>query len=198
MREQPAGARLQVVQCGQALAAEYLAHLERRGAGCSGLADQLRKFVARSRLREAEAGKGAHKQSRRHWTSVSGALRESICERAASSRRSGGCAPAPWSRSPRAKDAPWSRSEDAPPPVALSPILLLVAMHQPGYILTNGTLASAQHDPTEHRSTGPLAKRWQPMSTNKCREGTEELRRHRGTCPEWCASGSRILLGPIS
>ena len=52
-------------------------------------------------------------------------------------------------------------------------------MHQPGYVLTNGTLASAQHDPTEHRSTGPLAKRWQPMSTDKCREGTEEL--HRGT-----------------
>jgi len=30
-REQPAGARSQVVQCGQALAAEYLAYLERRG-----------------------------------------------------------------------------------------------------------------------------------------------------------------------
>ena len=80
LREQPAGASIQVVQCGQALAAEYLAHLERWGAGCSGLADQLWRCAARSRLREAKAGKGAHKQSRRHWTSASGALRESICE----------------------------------------------------------------------------------------------------------------------
>ena len=61
------------------------------------------------------------------------------------------------------------------PRVALSPILLFLATHQPGYVLTNGTLASAQHDPTEHWSTDPPAGRWQPMSTGECWEGTEEL-----------------------
>jgi hypothetical protein len=143
LREHPAGARYRSYNAGRPSRLSTWHIWSTGGAGSSGLADQLRRCAARSRLHEAEAGKGAHKQSRRHWTSASGALRESICERAASSRRRGGYAPAPRSRSPRAEDAPWSRSpraEDAPPPVALSPILLLLATHQPGYVLTSAWL----------------------------------------------------------